>query len=151
LLALSQGRSVTQIAQILGVTRQSVYNWIASYGRPEPGNTFTDAPRSGRPTVWTQELQAHLQTALQQPPPSTGRRASRWSVPQLRHYLCRATGRDLSGETVRRKLRELGFHTANIDRLPAGEFSKAQGVPAGPGAADAAGVAPPCQKTFVAE
>jgi transposase len=51
LLGVHQGRPVSQVAAVLGVTRQSVYNWVKTYGGVTEGLELEDAPRSGRPRV----------------------------------------------------------------------------------------------------
>ena len=50
LLELNRGRTYTEVATIVGVTKQTVSNWTTKY--KETGLEFlTDKPRPGRPTV----------------------------------------------------------------------------------------------------
>lgn len=59
-LEVDRGRSIAQVAQMLGVTRQSVYNWLASYGTAHDAAALVDAPRGGRPRLWTEESASFL-------------------------------------------------------------------------------------------
>ena len=50
LLELNRGRTFTEVATIVGATKQTVSNWTTKY--KETGLEFlTDKPRPGRPTV----------------------------------------------------------------------------------------------------
>lgn len=49
-LEVNRGRSVAEVAQMLGVTRQSVHNWIASYARAYDPHALQDELREGRPS-----------------------------------------------------------------------------------------------------
>lgn len=109
LLAVHEGQPVSQVARLLRVTRQSIYKWIATYGETEHELDLKDAERSGRPTLWTQELQRLLEESLQQTPGWIGYPAPHWTVKLLREHLVTRAARQLSEETVRRKLRGLGY------------------------------------------
>jgi transposase len=108
-LEYSRGRSVADIAQLLGVTRQSVYNWIADYSQALAPGALVDEPRSGRPPFWTPERQALLQGLLETSPDRLGYRSVNWTVPLLQAEIERATGRRLSDETVRREVHREGW------------------------------------------
>ena len=56
LLAAHQGFPISDIASLLGVTRQTVYNWIETYSPEGRRPDLNDAPRSGRPSLWTKEI-----------------------------------------------------------------------------------------------
>jgi transposase len=68
ILEFDQGRSVTQIAQLLKVSRQSVYNWIAAYAQERCPKALVAADRPGRPQRWTAEVEALLPRWLNQSP-----------------------------------------------------------------------------------
>jgi transposase len=104
-LEYARGRSAEQIAGSLGVSRQSVYNWIGAYLHAlEPG-ALADAPRPGRPRLWTQEEQALLRCLLETSPDQWGHYAVNWTVPLLQEQIERERGARPSDDTVRRALR----------------------------------------------
>jgi transposase len=60
LVELNQGKSVASVADTLGVSRQTVYNWIETYTEAYDPSALRDAVRSGRPSSWTPDLQELL-------------------------------------------------------------------------------------------
>jgi len=109
LLELDRGKSVAEVADLLRVTRQSVYNWALSFAAcPDPA-ILQDQYGVGRPSAWTQELQALLRAGLERRPDELGCAGLNWTVPLLRDYLYRCGGRRLSDDTVRRELDRLGY------------------------------------------
>ena len=109
LLALHGGRSVGEVAELLGVTRQSVYNWAATYGQAGDGVDLADASRTGRPSLWSAEMQSVLEQSLRRRPAPAGRQGERWTIDLLQQQLASQCGRRVSTETLRRKLRKLGY------------------------------------------
>ncbi len=76
LLELDRGRTFTEVAQIVGVTKQTVSTWAKKYQKS--GLDFlTDKPRPGRPTV-IDGLQRAKVTALACSDPPQG--YERWSL-----------------------------------------------------------------------
>jgi transposase len=109
LLELDEGKPVAQIARSLGVTRQTIYNWMGLYSRSFEPLALADAARSGRPATWTPELHELLQTLLHESPTAWGYQAVNWTVPLLRQQFATWDGRWLSEDTIRRRLHELGY------------------------------------------
>jgi transposase len=109
LLALNEGRSATEVAAVLGVTRQTVYNWLSSRGPGKPDLNLEDAPRAGRPSLCAGELELLLVQALQRRPNEFGHAATRWTAPLLREHLILSRRPGVSEETIRRRLRRLGY------------------------------------------
>ena len=108
-LEYSRGRPVAQIAQMLSVTRQSVYNWIDAYARQRQPSALLDEARSGRPRLLTEPLQAQLLALLDTTPDRLGYFARTWSVPLLAAQMQAATGIVFSDETIRRVLHQQRF------------------------------------------
>lgn len=104
ILEVSEGKAIAEVARTLGVTRQSVYNWVARDVR-----VLRDAPRSGRPRLWTAESQAALQALLEVSPERFGYPGANWTVPMLQEQLARGLGKRYSDDTVRRGLQGLGY------------------------------------------
>jgi transposase len=109
LLDLARGRSAAEVARTLGVSRQSIYNWVAAYAAEHDPRALADADRSGRPSVWSDQLRAALRDGLGRPPDRLGYPAVGWTVPLLREHLQRWGGQRPSDRTVRRELRRLGY------------------------------------------
>ena len=109
ILEIAQGKSVVALAEALGVTRQTVYNWLDTYAQAHDPLSLTDAARSGRPSRWTPDLQERLDRMLQQTPADWGWHGTHWTVPLLRQQLAGADGRWLAEDTIRRELHRLGY------------------------------------------
>jgi transposase len=72
---------------MLGVTRQSIYNWIEAYSQEYNPTVLRDALRSGRPSLWTEDSQSLLRELLTTSPDRLGYFAVNWTVPLLREQL----------------------------------------------------------------
>jgi transposase len=109
LLDYDRGESVSHIARRLGVTRQSVYNWVAGYAQAPDPERLGDASRSGRPSLWTDDLRAVFQALVEQTPDQLGYFAVNWTVPLFQDALAEHTGQRPSDDTIRRELDRLGY------------------------------------------
>jgi transposase len=108
-LEVARGRRAAQVAQSLGVTRQSLHNWLAAYARGGDPLDLADAPRAGRPPLATPDVCDLLRAGLAQPPDRLGYRATEWTVPLLREHLAGRTGVRPPDATLRRWLHALGY------------------------------------------
>lgn len=108
-LEYSRGRSIAEIATMLHISRQSVYNWIAAYSVSLDPISLSDQSRSGRPRLLTEELEAWLLALLDTTPEQLGYFAHSWTVPLLQHQMQESTGHSLSAETIRRALHRQQF------------------------------------------
>ncbi len=108
-LEIGRGRSIAQVAQTLGVTRQSVYNWVAGYAQAYDPRALRDQPHPGRPGFWNEDHQALLRCLMERAPEEFGYFAGSWTVPLLQEQWEHATGVYPSEDTVRRGLLELGY------------------------------------------
>ena len=109
ILDYDRGESISHIARRLGVTRQSVYNWIAAYAEAAQPESLADDNRSGRPTLWTEDMRAVFQTLLEQTPDRLGYFAVNWTVPLFQDALAEYTDQRPSEDTIRRELDRLGY------------------------------------------
>jgi transposase len=109
ILQVDQGIPINQVAHLLGVTRQSIYNWIDDYCQDHDPAALADAQRIGRPRFWTEDLQGQLQNLLGQSPEQLGYPAVNWTIPLLREQLGRSTGQWPSEDTLRRQLHRLDY------------------------------------------
>ena len=139
-LELDRGKSVAEVAEMLRVTRQSVYNWANSFAaRPEPA-TLQDHYGIGRPSAWTEELRALLLASFERRPDELGYAGVNWTVPLLQEHLYRCGGRWLSDDTIRRELDRLGYVWKRFRYVlpPDPEREKKTGYPAAAASAAAA-------------
>jgi transposase len=109
LLMWGRGSAVAEIASLLHVRRQSVYNWIASYTQTSDPSRLRDQERSGRPPNWTEQTEALLAELLSVAPEQFGYLAVNWTVPLLQEQLERDTRVHFSDDTIRRALHRLGY------------------------------------------
>lgn len=109
LLQLDQGLSVAAVAAQLGVTRQSIYNWLDRYLIAPTPRALRDHRGHAHVTAWDDDLLAVLLSALERPPGQWGYRDLEWTVPLLRQHLTRWDGRRWSETTLRRQLHRSGY------------------------------------------
>jgi len=101
-LEFDRGRPVADIAQMLGVTRQSVSNWVDTYTHAHDPSALADADRAGRPRVWNAEEDDWLRSLLAASPRDLGLPNVGWTVPLIREAMDHGIGRRLSRRTIRR-------------------------------------------------
>jgi transposase len=142
LLEVARGKSIAEVAGMLGVSRQSIYNWAVAYAAAghDPAG-LADGDRAGRPTVWTDDLRVTLSAALGRPPDCLGYPAVNWTIPLLQEYLGHWCDRRPGANTVRRELHRRGYVWKRFRYVldPDPEREKKTGhPPARPGAGAAA-------------
>jgi transposase len=108
-LEFDRGRSVANLAEMLGVARQSIYNWVAAYTTAHDPTVLADAERSGRPPLLTEDIEGRLRQLLDCSPQDLDYPATTWTVPLLQEQLQRETGQRPSDDTIRRKLHRLDY------------------------------------------
>jgi transposase len=84
----AQGRKAWEIAELLGMTRQSVMRFIDAFNR-EGIKGLSEKPRSGRPPKATDEYIRLLKEAVATPPAELGYPFSSWTTGRLREHLAR--------------------------------------------------------------
>jgi transposase len=92
---------VATVATELGISRQSVYNWLDRYLRAPTTRAARDGRGHGHVTAWDDDLRAVLRSALEQPPGDGGDRDLEWTVELLQRHLARWDGRSRPERTVR--------------------------------------------------
>jgi transposase len=108
-LEFDRGRSAADIAGMLGVSRQSVSNWIAAYTATLDPAALADAERTGRPALLGEGIECLLRRLLGRSPQDLGYPHTSWTVPLLQQQIQRRTGLVPSDDTVRRKLHQMDF------------------------------------------
>lgn len=109
LLELGAGQPMGEVARVLGVSRQSLHNWVAVYRETGDPAALVDAARSGRPPRWTRTIERQVQTALAQAPDGWHYQAVNWTVALLRSHLAEHTGQVFAENTIRQRLHQLGY------------------------------------------
>lgn len=108
-LEFDYGRSVADLARMLGVTRQSVYNWIETYTQDHDPAALQDEPGRGRHPSLDEDEQHLLEALLAVAPQDLGYPHVSWTIPLLQDLLEIATERRLSEDTLRRVLHQLDY------------------------------------------
>ncbi len=90
LLWLDDGESVPEVAQRLGVTRQTVYNWASRFqARPDLviAVRLADAPRCGRPCSASGVIDPLIDAVIERDPRELDYRSTVWTASLLVEYL----------------------------------------------------------------
>lgn len=121
-----RGRSVAEISQSLGVTRQSVYNWIDAYRQSGDPRSLAEGEHCGRPPFWDEESETVLRCLLEHRPEECGYYAVNWTAALLQQQIACNTGKPFSPKTIRKQLRRLGFvwKRGRYELLPDPELEK---------------------------
>lgn len=111
LLWLAEGKPAEEVAELLHVTRQTVYNWIHRFqvGPGDVATRLSDAPRSGRPRVGDGELDVLIAAVIDQDPHEFDYNSTGWTAPLLVYYLRDYHQIEVSRKTVSRALEGLGL------------------------------------------
>lgn len=125
-LETSRGRSVAAIAESLGVTRQSVYNWVDAYRQSYDPKVLREGRHSGRPSIWDEESEGVLRCLMKRRPDECGYYAVNWTAPLLREQLECTTEQPFSEDVIRQELRHLGYvwKRGRYELLPDPELEK---------------------------
>jgi transposase len=90
LLWLAEGWTVEEIADLLHVSRQTIYNWANRFqqrGDLDLPDRLGDAPRSGRPKAGDGDIDRLIAEVIDSDPRDLGYRATVWTAPLLSRYL----------------------------------------------------------------
>jgi transposase len=108
-LEFDSGRPVADIARMLGVTRQTVYNWIEAYTDADVPTALEDQRgRAYRPLL-DEDAEHLLEALLALSPQEFGCPHVSWTVPLLGEALEIATGLRVCDDTLRRTLHRLDY------------------------------------------
>jgi transposase len=110
LLWLAEGESVEGIAELLHVSRQTVYNWVNRFRERDGldlGARLSDAPRPGRPRTDGGAIEPLIAEIIDSDPRALGYRATVWTAPLLSRYLHERHQISVSDRTVSRAIARL--------------------------------------------
>jgi transposase len=108
-LWVAQGATVSEVAELTGVSEQTVYNWLQRYLACHQVAALADAPRSGRPMTAPRITAAHILQHLRGNPLQLGYRTTVWSVKLLAAHLSRQYDCPISPYTLRRRMKAMGL------------------------------------------
>jgi transposase len=108
-LEFDHGRSAADIARMLGVTRQTVYNWVEAYTRTGDPAALEDHRGQGHHPLLDEDAEHFLESLLAVSPQELGYPHTSWTAPLLLEALEIATGQKVSDDTLRRALHRLDF------------------------------------------
>ena|SRR5256714_14047154 len=139
-LEFDRGRSAADIARMLGVTRECIYDWVGAYLEGRDPASLEDEPGRGRHPLLDEDQEHLLEALLAASPQDFGSPHARWTVPLLREVLEIATEQRVSEDTLRRALLRLDYvwkrPRHDLDPDPERE-KKTPHPPANPGSAAA--------------
>ena len=104
LLWLDAGESTGDIATRLGVSRQTVYNWVDRFVARQGGALevrLADAERSGRPCTAQGIIDPLIEAVIDTDPRAFGYRSTIWTAPLLVSYLDKQHHLAVSCQSVR--------------------------------------------------
>jgi transposase len=112
LLWIADGRPVVEVAELLRVSRQSVYNWVDRFERRDGQDLrsrLLDAPRSGRPATASGVIDPLIAAVIDEDPRDLGYRSTNWTAGLLVRYLKRSHGIEVSRRSVGLAIDRLGI------------------------------------------
>ncbi|MCA1617049.1 MAG: helix-turn-helix domain-containing protein [Acidobacteria bacterium] len=110
LLWLADGDPVDEIAQRLGISRQSVYNWVTRFQARrnlELDQRLADGQRGGRPRTAYGIIDPLLEEVIDADPRRFDYRSTIWTAPLLAQYLRDSYKIDVSSKSVSRAIERL--------------------------------------------
>ena len=108
-LWVAQGDTISEVAELTGVSVQTVYNWLQHSLAGHRVAALADAPRSGRPVTAPQITATHILEHLQGNPLLLGYRTTVWSVKLLAAHLSRQYDCPITPHTLRRRMKAMGL------------------------------------------
>jgi transposase len=108
-LEFDYGRSAADIARMLGVTRQTVYDWIETYTQDHDPASLDDQAGRGRQPLLDEDQEHLLEALLASSPQDHGYPHTTWTWPLLQEVLEIATELRVSQATLRRALHRMDY------------------------------------------
>jgi transposase len=103
ILWLAMGVAAEEVADLLSVTRQTVYNWAERFRRRDGLDLrarLLDAPRSGRPPTAAGVIDPLLAELIDKDPREFGYHSTVWTAPLLMRHLAQAHGVEVSRRSI---------------------------------------------------
>lgn len=108
-LLVAQGRPIPEVAEIVGISGQTVYNCLHLYLKQHQVTALAEAPRSGRPRTALRITAARILRELRRNPLRLGYRTTVWTVALLAQRLSQLYQCTIKPDTLRRRMKALGL------------------------------------------
>ena len=108
-LLVAEGRTIKEVAEIAGVSQQTIYNWLSRYLDQHQVTALKEAPRSGRPLTARRITAARILRELQREPLRLGYPTTVWTVAWLAVRLNDRYQCAISHDTLRRRMQQIGL------------------------------------------
>jgi transposase len=108
-LWVAQGDPISEVAELTGVSGQTIYNWLQRFLAYHQVTALADAPRSGRPVAAPQITATQILQALRCHPLRLGYRTTVWSVKLLAAHLSRHSACPIMPPPLRRRMKAMGL------------------------------------------
>jgi transposase len=111
-LWLSEGEAVERVADLLHVSRQTIYNWADRFQERQNLDLHSrlgDAPRHGRPPSALGIIDPLIAEVIKGDPRDLGYHSTVWTAPLLREYLEQVHGVPVSRKSVSLAIARLGI------------------------------------------
>jgi transposase len=111
-LWLAEGETVERVAELLHVSRQTVYNWVERLEQRrglDLRSRVADAPREGRPPTALGIIDPLIAEVIDLDPRDLGYHSTVWTAPLLREYLEQVHGVAVSRKSVSLAIARLGM------------------------------------------
>jgi transposase len=106
---VATGRALSEVAQIIGVSLQTTYNWVNWYLKDHSVQVLEDTPRQGRPLSAKRITDARIKREFGRDPLRLGYNTTVWTVPLLAKHLGQIYDCPISPHTLRRRMRQMGL------------------------------------------
>jgi transposase len=108
-LLVARGHPISEVAEVAGVSTQTVYNWVGLYLDHHEGAALADAPRPGRPRQAQPITTARILRELARHPLRLGYRTTVWTVALLAERLSQRYQCPINRHTLRRRMKAIGL------------------------------------------
>jgi transposase len=112
LLWIAEGSDVGEVAELLQVSRQTVYNWLSRFqerAELDLRARLLDAPRLGRPRAANGTIEELVAAVIDGDPRKFGSHATVWTAPLRSRYWRDHHAIEVSDRTVSRAIDRLGI------------------------------------------
>ena len=112
LLWIAEGIDVAEVADLLRVSRQTIYNWLSRFqerAKLDLRARLLDAPRLGRQRAASGTIDERVAAVIDDDPRKLGYHATVWTAPLLSRYLHDHHRIEVSDRTVGRAIDRLGI------------------------------------------
>lgn len=108
-LLVAQGRKLSEVIQITGLSRRTIYYLLKRYLHSHRVEDLADQPRSGRPAAAPQLTRRRILRELQHSPLKLGYRTNVWTVATLAQQLNERYQCAIGSWALRARMKQIGL------------------------------------------